>query len=146
MRTLEDDVLRVEVLHGAARLRQPKDMPLDLAHHVHLARFAIELQRQYLVAVDQLHRCHLGLHPGHTLGLFRAQVERETQAVLGDHHRHFAGFFMGFERRVDQLDAVTIVEVAGLLVVDVGQERQMRFRVHRRRRGLGLCARHADAL
>ncbi|MND98350.1 hypothetical protein D3C80_906980 [compost metagenome] len=41
---------------------------------------------------------------------------------------------MGLIGRVDQLDPVTVIEVACLLVVDVGQERQVRLRVHRRRR------------
>jgi hypothetical protein len=50
------------------------------------------------------------------------------------------GFFVRFVRRVDQLHAVAVIEVAGLLVVDVGQERQVRIRVHRRRTGFGFTA------
>lgn len=124
----------------AARLRHVEDVAFHLADDVHLARLAVELQGQYFVAVNQLHRRHLGAHAGHALGLFRAQVEGETQAVLGDHHRHFTGLFVGLIGRIDQLHAMTVIEVAGLLVVDVGQERQVRLRVHRRRRGLGLAA------
>ena len=124
----------------AARLRLVEDVALHLADDVHLARLAVELQGQHLVAVDQLHRLHLGAHAGDALGLLGAQVEGEAQAVLGDHHRHFAVFLVGFVGGVDQLHAVAMVEVAGLLVVDVVEERQVRFRVHRRRRGFGLAA------
>lgn len=127
------------LLHTTARQRQIEDMPLDLAHHMHFARFAVEFQGQYFVAVNQLHRCDLGAYAGHALGLLGAQVEGETQAVLGDHHRHFTGFFVGLVGRVNQLHAMAMVEVAGLLVVDVGQERQVRLRVHRRRCGFGLA-------
>ena len=90
--------------------------------------------------MHQLHRRHLGAHAGDALGLLRAQVEGEAQAVLGDHHRHFAGFLVGLVGRIDQLHAMAMVEVTRLLVVDVVEERQVRLRVHRRRLGLGLAA------
>ena len=125
---------------GAARLRQVEDMALHLADHVHLAWLAVELQGQHFIAVHQLHRRHLGAHTGHALGLLRAQVEGEAQAVLGDHHRHFAGFLVRLVGRIDQLHAMAMVEVARLLVVDVVEKRQVRLRVHRRRLGFGLAA------
>ncbi len=59
--------------------------------------------------------------------------------MLGDHHRHLAVLLVGLVGRVDQLHAMAMVEVAGLLVVHVGQERQVRLRIHRRWRGLGLA-------
>ncbi|CEL29012.1 hypothetical protein SRM1_02360 [Pseudomonas fluorescens] len=124
----------------AAQLRQVEDVAFHLADDVHLARLAVELQRQHFIAVDQLHRRDFGAHAGHAFGLFRAQVEGETQTMLGDHHRHFACFFVRFVRGVDQLHAVTMIEVARFLVVDVGEERQVRIRVHRWRRGFGFAA------
>ncbi|MNK66411.1 hypothetical protein D3C87_857290 [compost metagenome] len=60
--------------------------------------------------------------------------------MLGDHHRHFARFFVSLVRGVDQLHAVTVVEVARLLVVNVGEEGQVRIRVHRWRAGFGFTA------
>ncbi len=100
-------------------------MALHLADHVHFTRLAVELQGQHFVTLHQLHGRDLGAHAGHAFCLFRAQVEREAQAMLGDHHRHFAGFLMRFVSRIDQLHAVAVVEVASFLVVNVGQKRQV---------------------
>lgn len=106
-----EQVFGADMAHDcAARLRQVKNVALHLADHMHLAGLAIELQGQHLVTVHQLHRRHLGAHAGHALGLFRAQVEGEAQAVLGDHHRYFAGFLVGLVGRIDQLDAMAMVE------------------------------------
>ena len=54
MRALVDKVFRVEMLHRTARLRQTEDMPLDLAHHMHLAGLAVKAQGEFLLAVDEL--------------------------------------------------------------------------------------------
>src|SRR5690606_14313571 len=64
---------------AAARRRRVEDVAAHLADHMHLAGLAVELQGQHLVTVHQLHGRHLGAHPGHALGLFRAEVEGEAQ-------------------------------------------------------------------
>lgn len=68
--------------------------------------------------MHQLHIADLGTHAGHTLGLFRAQVKGETQAVFGDHHRDIAGFLMGLKRGFNQFNTKTFIEGAGLVVVN----------------------------
>ena len=109
-------------------------MVFHLADDVHFTRAAVKLQRQHLITVDQLHWRRFPAFDV-TFRLFRAQIKGKTQAMLGDHRRHIALFLMRFIRRVDQLYAITMVELTRLLVIDVCQKTQMRLRVDRR--GIG---------
>ena len=98
---------------------------------MHFARPAFKFQRVGFIAVFQHHRvgAHLAHHAFHALGLFRAQVEGKTQAVLGDHQADFAGFFVRFVSGVDQADAVAGVKLAGQVVIHIGQVAERGFRV-----------------
>ena len=102
---------------------------------MHLARFAIKLERQLVFAADQHHRlgAHLALHALNALRLFRAQVERPAQAVLGDHHRNLTRLGMCFVRGGDYFYAVLRIKIARGLVVNVGQIRELFFGIRRRR-------------
>ncbi len=95
---------------------------------MHLARPAVETQRELLAAVHQDHR--VGPDAFHLLG---AQVEAVAQAVLGDHQRDVALFLMALEGRLDDLDAVFLVEGTGFFVVDVAEIAERVFRVDGRR-------------
>lgn len=101
---------------------------------MHFTRATAKFQRQHLITVDQLHWRRFPAFDV-TFRLFRAKIKGKTQAMLGDHHRHIALFLMRFIRRVDQLYAITMVELTRLLVIDVCQKTQMRLRVDRR--GIG---------
>src|SRR3989338_11373245 len=63
-----EQIFRGDIAHraalalGAARLRLMQDMTLHLADDVHLAGFAVELQGQYFVLMDQLHILDFGAH------------------------------------------------------------------------------------
>jgi hypothetical protein len=60
----------------------------DLAHHMHLARLAVEAQGEPFLALGDGHRlgAHGALHAGDTLGLFWGRGSRRI-AVLGCDHQ-----------------------------------------------------------
>lgn len=99
-----------------------ENMGFDLANDVHLTWLTVELQRQYFVAVHQLHVFYFSDHTGNAFGLLRTEVEREAQAVLGDHHWHIAGFGVGFKGWLNQLYTKALVECAGVFVINVIEE------------------------
>ncbi len=112
---------------------------------MHLAGFAVEAQCELFLAVDQLQRLSLdgALDADHALGLLGAQAHGEAHAVLGDHQRDFALFFLAFIGGVYHLHAMLHIEVMRLLVEHIGQIAQRVLgerggRLHR------LGARQAD--
>src|SRR5439155_7389416 len=92
---------------------------LDAAHHVHLARLAVEAQGQRVAAAGHRQRLRTdrALHAGDTLGLLGTQAQTPAHAVLGDHQAHVAEFLMALVRGVDDLHAVPDIEVVRLVVV-----------------------------
>ena len=110
-----------------------ENMRFNLTDHVHFTGFAIELQRQDFIAMDQLHITDLGSHTRHTLSLLRTQVERKAQAVLGDHHRYVTRFLVSFKCRFNQLHTKAFVKGARLFVIHVIEEGQLSIGIHRGR-------------
>jgi hypothetical protein len=104
-----------------------QDVGLHGADHMHLAGLAVEFQGVALVAADQGHRlgADLALHALHALGLLRAQVEGEAQAVLGDHQRHLARLPRAPRRRRRSAARRACGRRRAPFVVDVGQVAQL---------------------
>ena len=63
---------------GATQLRHIEDMAFHFPDDMHFAWFAIKLQGEHFITMNQLHIADFSAHTGHAFGLFWTQVKLEA--------------------------------------------------------------------